>query len=192
MIVSVRTPAYAALVAELEQQVPKLKGRIAVEADRDDKMAWPKLGIRVVKSTFMRFQRRKVYSLAGATVYDCGHFDSLVQLRLGAPTHRQRVDLGEQVLGAFLGDGSAAGGLNIAVPEIYGATACWDLDDEAWNDEMVFDNKFWAVLTVTGRIPALAKVTTTKIETLKLQFDDGVGGLETVYIQQDGSLTLTP
>jgi hypothetical protein len=192
VIVSVRTPAYAALVAEIERQVPELKTRVAFEADRDEEMAWPKLGIRVIRAPFRRYQRRVVTKLEGGTVYDVGHFEALVQLKLGAPTSRQRIDLGEKLIGVFLGDGEAAGGLNTTLADVYGATATWDLEDEAWQDEMVFSKKWWQVLTVTGRIPALVKIHTTKLETLRLDFADEGAPTETVYVQQDGTLSLTP
>lgn len=199
MIVPVRKHAFEALIRALEDACPKLRGKVIFEADRHEKMTWPSLGIRCARAPLKRYQRRKVARVGGATIWDCGHFEALVQLRLGAPTHAQRVDLGEQLLGAFLGDGESAGVLVTHIPEVPslevgvpGATACWDLDEEGWGDEMAFTDKLWSTLTVTGQIPALVSVEGPLLETLRIVFEDDVAPAETVYAQLDGSLSLTP
>lgn len=190
--VPVRTHAMTRLVAALEDACPALKGRIVVEADRDDKMAWPKLGLRIVRAPFKAYDRRKVVRVGGDTVFDVGHFEPLLQLRLGAPTHRQRVDLGEQVLGAFLGTGFRPGVLVTELPDCFGTVAAWEIDDEAWTDEAAFDKKWWSVMTATGWIPALVRTPTWVINDLRLSFAQDMThapAVETVRVNQDGTLT---
>jgi hypothetical protein len=195
-VVAVRTHALARLVAALELACPALKDRITVEADRDEAMKWPKLGVRMVRAPFKAYDRRKVVQDAGATVFDVGHFAPLVQLRLGAPTQRQRVDLGEQLLGAFLGTGYRPGILVTDLPECFGTVAAWELDDEGWNDEMAFDKKFWSVMTLSGWIPALVRVPTYTLSDLRIAFTEDMTSttpaVETVRVNEDGTLTKVP
>lgn len=189
-IVPVRKHAFAALVKAIEDAVPVLKGKVLVEASRSTDMVWPSLGIRCVRAPFKRFQRRKVARERGATIFDCGHFEALVQLRLGAGTEAQRRDLGEQVVGAFLGDGESAGTLVTPMPAIPSdiagepGVACWDLDEEGWGDEMAFTDKWWSICTVTGRFPALVSVEGPLIESIGIEVDDGVDD-ETVFATED-------
>lgn len=194
--VPVRTHAMARLVAVLEAACPDLVGRIAVEADRDEQMKWPKLGLRIVRAPFKAYDRRKVLRVGGDTVFDVGHFEPLLQLRLGAPTHRQRVDLGEQVLGAFMGTGFRPGILVTELPDCFGTVAAWELDDEAWTDEAAFDKKWWSVMTATGWIPALVRTPTYVINELRLSFAQDMSPsppVETVRVNEDGSTTkVTP
>jgi hypothetical protein len=192
VIVPVRTHAMQQLIAALELACPDLAGRIAVEADRDEKMAWPKLGLRVVRAPFRPYDRRKVLRVGGDTVFDVGHFEPLLQLRLGAPTHRQRVDLGEQVLGAFLGTGYRPGVLVTELPGCFNTVAAWELDDESWTDETAFDRKWWSVMTATGWIPALVRTPTYQITDLRLAFTQDMTPApptETVSIAEDGTIT---
>lgn len=185
----------AQLVAALAAACPGLVNRIAVEADRDEKMAWPKLGLRIVRAPFKPYDRRKVVRVGGDTVFDVGHFEPLLQLRLGAPTHRQRVDLGEQVLGAFLGTGFRPGILVTPLPSCFDTVAAWELDDEGWSDEAAFDKKFWSVITATGWIPALVRTPTYQITDLRLAFAQDMAGAPpkgTVRINEDGTLTKIP
>jgi hypothetical protein len=189
-MVPVRTLAYQKLVAALEAACPELTGRVSVEAHRDERMAWPKLGILVTSAPFRMSERRIHTALTGETVYDVGHFEPRVQLRLGAPTHRQRVDLGEKLLGAFM-DPSRPGILVTTVPEVYSATCAWELDGEDWQDEFAFENKRWSVMTCTGFIPALVRTPTVEISDLRLAFAESMPTVpvETLRINLDGSLT---
>jgi hypothetical protein len=194
--VAVRTHALARLVAALEAACPELAKRITPEADRDEQIKWPKLGIRVVRAPFKAYDRRKVTRVGGDTVYDVGHFEALVQFRLGAPTHRQRTDLGEKLLGAFLGSGYRPGVLVTALPECHDTVAAWELDDEGWADEMAFEQKWFSTLTVTGFLPALVRTTTYKIEHLRLvvgadltSTDPPPALVETVEVNEDGTLS---
>ena len=59
-VVPMKKLALAALVKAIEAAVPVLKGKVKVEASRATDMVWPSLGIRLVKATFMRSQRRVV------------------------------------------------------------------------------------------------------------------------------------
>lgn len=189
--VAVKTEAFRRLVAALEAACPPLKEQISFEAERDERMAWPKCGIRLAKATFKAEQRVMHKLLSGEAVYDVGAFECLVQLRLGAPTNRQRIDLGEQLLGAFLGNGSRPGVLVTRIPEVYDAVCAWELDDEGWSDEAAFDNKRWSTLTLTGWIPALVKVRTYTITDLRLAFAEELptAAVETVRVNEDGSTT---
>jgi hypothetical protein len=198
VIVPIRKHALVALVKALEDACPTLRGKITSHADRDEKMTYPKCGIRVVRAPLKRYQRRKVARVGGATIWDCGHFEALVQLRLGCSTDAQRTQLGEQLVGAFLGDGSAAGALVTHVPEVPsleegvpGATACWELDEDGWQDEMAFSQRWWQTLVITGMIPALVRVEGPLVETVRLDFEDGVAAAETVFVLEDGSISET-
>jgi hypothetical protein len=198
-VVPVRTHALARLVAALEAACPKLAGRITAEADRDEKMAWPKCGVRLVRAPFKAYDSRKVVRIGGDTVFEVGHFEPLVQLRLGAPTHRQRVDLGEELLGAFLGTGFRPGILVTPLPDCHDTVAAWELDDEGWNDEAAFDKKWWSVMTVQGWIPALVRVATFTVEELRLAFTEDMTSttppasqVETVSVNEDGTTSKVP
>lgn len=198
-IVPVRTHALTKLVAELERACPKLKGKIAYEADRDEAIAWPKLGIRFVRDKFVPDQRCRQKRLnAGEVVFDVGCFEVTAQLRLGAPTSRQRIDLGEELLGAFLGTGETPGILVTTIPQAHDAVCAWELDDEGWNDEFAFEKKWWQVLTLTGWIPALVKTAAYQINDLRLAFTHDLEtpfaslpstAKETVRINDDGTIT---
>lgn len=189
--VALKTESFRRLVAALEGACPALKDRITFEAERDDQMAWPKCGIRLVRSPFKPYEPRVHQLLTGEAVYDVGHFEALVQLRLGAPTNRQRIDLGEQLLAPFL---EGCGVLNTPVPDVYGAVCAWELDEEGWSDEAAFDNKRWSTLVLTGFIPALVKRRTYTINDLRLAFAEELPTIpvETVRINVDGTITKVP
>jgi len=202
-MVPVRTFALRRLVAALEIACPALQGKIVPEADRDDKMKWPKCGIHLVRDKFAPHQRRRHARLsAGEVVFDVGHFEALVQLRLGAPTQRQRIDLGEQLLGAFLGDGDTPGILSTAIPEVNDAVCAWEVDDEGWNNEFAFDKEWFQVLTVTGWIPALVRTAAYQINDLRLNFTNDMtdtpfaslqaSAKEVIRVNDDGTITALP
>lgn len=188
MIVPVKTFAYRALVAALEAACPAMKDRISFEAERDEKMAWPKCGIRAVRHAFRPMQRLVHRQLNGETVYDVGHLEALVQLRLGAPTQRQRVDLGEQLLGAFMSSGRP-GILVTHLAEAFGATASWELDEEGWGDEAAFDQKRWSTLLVNGFVPVLVREKTYALSDLRIALEgqEPATPVETVKVNADGS-----
>jgi hypothetical protein len=194
-IVAVRLHAMGRFVAALEASCPALVGKISTEADRDEKMTWPKMGIRVVRAPFKMNDRRRITRAGGMSVYDVGHFEPLVQLRLGAPTHAQRADLGEQLLGAFLGTGFRPGILITPLPACHDTVAAWELDEEGWTDEAAFDKKWYATMTITGFLPALVKAPTYTIEQLRLVVAADlreVGAppdyVETVSVLEDGTM----
>lgn len=197
-LVPIHRAALDSLVAALERACPPLKGHISAEADRDEKMAWPKLGIRLVRAPLVRANRGKLVNVSGGVVWDVGHFEAIIQLRLGAPTHLQRLELGERLMGAFMQDAAASGVLVTTLSEVHGATCSWVLDEEGWQDEMAVAQKWWSVVAVTGLIPCLVREQTFVTNDLRISFsewpviprhDPQRGPTEVLRINADGTFT---
>lgn len=197
--VMVRSHALRQLMRALETSCPDLKGRITAEADRDERMGWPKLGIALSNFTFMPSQRSTLRRLNDNTVvHEVGFFRVTALMRLGDPTAQGRADLGELVSGAFYTDATRPGILVTTIPECWDAVCAWSLDEDAWQDEMVFEKKAFIQTTLTGVIPALTKSRAYKISDLRLVFTSDMttaaasipaASQETVRINADGSTT---
>lgn len=165
----VKLESMMALAAFIECAVPELRDRVCVgQAEAGHELELPSLAI--IAPSRWRYspeQADDVHSPDSArAVFDTGRHLATIQLRLGAATTGERYELEAKVLALFLGGGAVddvngelhPGVLRTPVttlPEYGTWMACWELDDEEWDDEKAFDQEFYSVIVVEGVVPAL-------------------------------------
>lgn len=153
-----RSHALSTFASRMEDEVPELRGRINPGPCEATKMRqWPHLSIWPVSWGFHPDADGQVHCDLGRTraVFNVGRFEGTVQLRLGARTHKRRMDLEDKVTQAFLKTPQHPGIIIIDVPDCHDAVVCWELGDADWRNEAAFSKQWFSILAVTVQIPAL-------------------------------------
>lgn len=199
---AIRTHAIRLLRDLIAYYVPELKGKICAGPAESPKMRqWPHLSITPIKFVYYPDQASEHKELGSTRVImNVGRFEGTVQLRLGAATTDKRADLEEKVLSVFLRTPGHPGILFAEVPAVHDAIVAWELLDDAWQDEMAFEKKWFSILTVTMQLPALVtRDSVYTIDDLRTSLTEDLttdaadlpaSDVETVKIDEAGDLSL--
>lgn len=157
----VRHESLHALAEYVACNIPELDGQICVgQADPGHRQTFPSLAIDPVRWAYFPDQAAEVSSPAfDRVIHNVGRHESVVQLRIGAATVGERRELEQRVLDLFLSTPLHPGVVLVTVRrcEAVGPfVASFTLDEDEWQDEMVFDGKAYSVVTATAIVPALA------------------------------------
>ncbi len=200
----IKLEALRGLREQIECAIPELEGKIcAGQSPPDRDRPWPNLSIDLGRLRYEPDQAEDVFEPSpDKSVVNVGRHEGPVMLRLGAATLGERYELEQRLLDLFLGQIERPGILLTRVlscPELGQFTAAWMLDEEDWDDELAFDRKFYAILTLTATIPALVtRCGVYKIQDLRLGLADfGVPATpstfgdvaEVVRVNVDGTIT---
>lgn len=205
-----RLQALDALAACIGDFAPSLRGKIQPgPAESGKRLCFPNLAIIPVRFRFFPDQEAEVGELTGVppqglppntALLNVGRHEGTIQLRLGAMTHRQRAQLEEEILAAFLSREGSPGVLVTVVPTCHNATVAWELDTDEWENERAFDKKWYSVLTVAAQLPALVtRGSVYTIEELRLALTEDLStpisdlpatAIETVDIAEDGTISV--
>ena len=154
---SVRLEALRALRDAMEAGVHELAGRVTPWLPNRTPSR-PRLAVIPVSSRFIPNQAEEVHDPApDSVVMNVGWHEALVQMRLEHDTPEQRIEVQDKILGLFLERTGSPGVLvTQAVAAPFGTfIASWELEEDAWNDDEIFNNEYESLITVTGHIPAL-------------------------------------
>lgn len=198
-----RTYALSKFAECLGNRIPELKGKISGgPCEAPKARVWPHLNIWPIRFTYYPDQAAEHVEL-GATrmLMNVGRHEGTVQLRLGAATHLQRMELEQKVLDVFLGQVGRPGIIVIPVPECHDAIVAWELDDDEWVNELAFANKWFSIMTVRVQIPALVvRESVYELSDLRVSLTEDLetdvadipaSEVDTVSIDEDGVLTLS-
>ena len=198
----IRTHALDLLAQCIATYVPELKGKICAGPTEAPKVRqWPHLSIWPVRFKYYPDQAHQHKELGSTrVVMNVGRHEALVQLRLGANTHNQRLALEEKLLNVFLRTPGRPGVLVNFIPNCHDATVAWELDEDEWENELAFSKKWFSIMTVLGQIPALVtRDSVYTIEELRLSLTEDLStdfttlpssAVETVSVEEDGSITV--
>jgi len=153
----VRLDAFEQLASVIGSMVPELAGNIC---------AWPsepthRLGTTslAINPTRFRYQAAQAGVLAtpdyATQIEVVGQHQVDIELRLNAPTMRQRAILEDKVLQVFTSQELSPGILSFTMSGCWSAVAAFQLSGEDWAGERVFDKKWYTTIDITGFIPAL-------------------------------------
>jgi hypothetical protein len=161
----VRQAALEALAADVAQVLDGDVHEVLVgEQDPEKQPCFPNVVVRAVGAfTFEPFDDDEIETAGNHLVDHVGDFTGKVEIRIGARTPAEREAFGERVLHRFLSQQGRRGVLVLQLPglEINGYTLATDvpvafcLDQDGWNDEMVFDKKRYQYLELAVDLPAL-------------------------------------
>jgi len=201
----VRLEALKQLSKAITCAVPALKDRICVgQAPSSREMRWPSLAIIPVRWRYFPDQALEHSDPApDRVIMNVGRHESTIQLRLGASTLFERMELEQEISNLFLETPLHPGVLLTDV------TACplefraaWELEEDEWRNELAFDKAYFSITQLTGIIPALVtRLDAWTIDQLQLGValgDDfgsatfGPPGVEVVLIAEDGTITPSP
>lgn len=198
-----RIRALEVLAECIAEEVPELAGHIcAGPAEPNHKLEFPSLAIIPVRYFYQPEQAKEWRCPTHSDlVIEVGKHEARVVLRLGAATHRERVIIEQKVLDVFLSQPLRPGVIVNQVADCFDAVVAWELEDEEWEDERAFDQKWYSDINVLGQIPALVcRPGSYTIEQLQLGVTDDFGtvfnqntfntsaDVEVVEINQDGSI----
>jgi len=149
--------AFEALIA---CEIPELKDQTCIDAaGPGHDLGFPSLSIEVTRSRYMPDQEDDVFSpSANAVVLNVGRHLQDIVLRLGAATTFQRGELEQKIMDLFLETDGHPGILFTqltACEDLGPFVASWELEEEDWQNEKVFDRQAYSVIKVVGILPAL-------------------------------------
>lgn len=209
----IRLECLRELERRIKQAIPELETHVLIGHALPGKtMCFPALVIDAVRFRFEADQDWEVFEpTPDKLVENVGRHVATVQLRLAVATAGERYDYQDKLTNLFLSTPGHAGILltRVTACEALGAfVAAWEMDDDEWQDEKVFDSVFWDVMTLTGQIPALVtREGVFRIDDLRLglthEFADGDSddtiftadtmddspAAEVVRINEDGTFT---
>lgn len=192
----------------------------ASHADEEVKAAYPSLRVMPGRMTFVPYQEDEIdYTVAGAQPGDdpiypndpetgeiasvvlatVGDFEGTVELKLYCDSQKKRETIEGKIMALLLGREGAPGNLVVqtaaltldANVTLYTATVSCFLDDEDWNEEMVFDKKRMSTLTLQCSFPALITRTIYRMDDVRLAISEDLEATApdyTVGILSDGTL----
>lgn len=208
----VRLEAMRALKQTLLDAIPELSEEHVYtgQAPPNAKLCFPALVIDPIRFRYLPDQALETAAEPDASrvVMNVGRHVATVQLRLAAATLFDRWKYQEAITNVFLGTPLHPGVLLTTVTaceELGSFLAAWEYDEDEWQDEKAFDTQFWAVMTLTGIIPALVtRAGAYRIEDLRLGLTgdmvteftsatfDSSPNVEVVRVNEDGTLTALP
>lgn len=200
--------ALRALQASILAAVPDLAGHIYVgQVPPNVKLCDPTLVVHAVRWRYQPQQEVEHLASEASTtvVFNVGRHIATVQLRLYTSTPAKRYEYQELISNVFLGTEGHPGVLLTTVtayPALGNYLAAWELQEEEWEDEKVFDSQYWGITVLNGIIPALVtRANVYTIDELRLgltaDFETVFTGstfesstsVEVVKINEDGTLT---
>jgi hypothetical protein len=206
----IRLDALRALANCIQENIPELKTKVCPsQASANKRMTFPHLAIQAIGFKYFPDQALGVHEpSATKLVVNVGRHEGIVQLRLGSAARQRRYDYEQRILDLFLSEPLHPGVLLTPVTsctKLGDWMASWELEEDEWNDEMVFDNAWFSIMTITGQLPALVtRCGVHTIEQLRMgltedlttEFDassfDTSPDIERVLINEDGSLDAVP
>lgn len=206
----VRLEAMRALQKAIVDAVPEFgDGQMHVvisQAPPNKKLCLPSLVIDPVRFRYLPDQESEHFEPDPARlVLNVGRHEATVQLRLAAATPFERYELQDKLVDLFLRTEGHPGVLMTPVsacPALGEFLASWEMDEDEWQDEKVFDVQYWGMVTLTGVIPALVTRGVHRMEDIRLgltgDFETAFGSanvaassstVEVVRINEDGTFT---
>jgi len=194
--------AFRALKDAIAAAVPDLE--IVVVSRPGKAECLPNLTIAVGRMTYHGDQPEEVFRpSAEQTVYNVGAHEGFVQLRLTATDWSSRAELEEKIRDVFFSDPDMPGLLRTPVtscPQLGPQQACWETEEDQWDDARAFDRRFESILLVNAIIPALAMEQAPTIESLRLAYTTDIDAdvtaatavppaVELLQINSDGSIS---
>jgi hypothetical protein len=203
------------LGALITTAVPELGTALIGPQPANVKQVWPSLSIlprnfRAQPNQLEKIDRDpttgglKHYRIAGTTinhrtdiVYRCGFWVGTVYLRIAATLPIQRRRLEQCVVNVFQ-RADQRGRVQLRVPGCANAWHSWDVSEQKWEDEMVFDAAVYSEIALRGRHPILCEENSVGIiDQLQTAFtnseapwaDIPSGEIEIVTINPDGTIS---
>jgi hypothetical protein len=204
-------------------EIKELKGQIcAGPAGRDHALKFPSLAIVPGRFSFYPEQadendyvKGRVNDVAPkTTAFNVGRWEGFIELRLGEKTPFKRYELEYKLENLFLGTTTGTdpvyrdkyyelrpGTLLIDVPECYGARCAFSIEDDVWENEMVFTNEWYSIMRIQTILPAIiTRKPIHTIDTVHLSLTSDLdtaitspsvlpSDTETKAIDQDGNIT---
>lgn len=215
---NVRDSALRSLRDYLDKMIDPLRGRVVLQdsdatrsvapfSSKARELPEPMLAIDRGRFAYAVTQAEERYSPSpDRVVIDVGTHEGVVTLKLVSKNENVRGNLEQLILDLFLVQELAPGVLLTQVDEIPALgefTCAWELENETWRDEYLFDKPKESVLEITARIPALVTRRAFTIEQLQVAFtedfdsafDETVAtsdSVELIQINEDGTHTLVP
>lgn len=162
----------------IASEIKELKGNIcAGPGTQDHKEVFPSLAIVPIRFSFYPDQADEHDYISGAnaveanglTYFNVGRWEGTLELRLGEKTPFKRYEFEHRIEQIFLGNVTGTGPdyvdqgrdmrpgiLLVDVPECK-ARCAFELEDDAWENEKVFSNKWYSVLRINAVLPALVE-----------------------------------
>jgi len=174
--------------------VPSLRGNVcAGQAKNPKELEFPSVALISTRAKYFPDQSSLHSCPTPSTaVFNIGKFEATVVLRIGAANNNTRYELEDAVLCLFFQDQLRPGIIKYTIADCESALVAWELEEVEWEDEKVFDNKWYSVITATLFYPALVKKTSTyAIDQIKLNFTEdfttaasalGTGDFEQIVI----------
>lgn len=155
----IKIEAQRALAGLIACEIPQLKDKICGIASAGERLEMPSLSIETTRSLYSPDQEDQHFAPSeNCVVLNVGRHIVDIELRLGTSTVFQRAELEQHILDLFLVDEGHPGILLTQLTsckDLGPFVAAWELEDETWENEKVFDRTIYSVLKVTGVYPAL-------------------------------------
>lgn len=152
-----RIAAFEKLAACIRAYIPELSTAVCPgPAAPSHRLHFPSLAISPLRFRYQPEQAKEWKHLNFATtVFEVGKHEAQIELRLGAKNHYQRAAIEEKLIHFFLRTPGSPGVVVHRIHDCFDALVAWELEDEEWEPEKIFDEKWYSILTITGQIPAL-------------------------------------
>jgi hypothetical protein len=208
--VNLKQTAATALASAIGADIAALNGNYAAGSDDEEvKATYPALRVIPREMEFSPFQENETGDDAGTdvaahTVACVGDFEGTAEIRIYSESRSRREHIEELVLDLFLRTTEGAPGMLTAqTPQLvlrgrqtlHAATVSAFLEDEDWQEEMVFAKKRYSFIQVQFVYPALVLREAYDIDNLQLAIAyelDATEAEETVSIDENGVLSDPP
>jgi hypothetical protein len=204
---NLKQTAAKALASAIGSNIAALDGNYDAGSDDEEVQAtYPALRVIPKAMTFTPFQENETGNDDGADVTDhtvacVGDFEGVAEVRIYSESKSKREFLEQTILDLFLRTTEGAPGMLTATTPalvlrgrqtLYEATVSAFLDEEDWQEEMVFAKKRYSFIQVQFVYPAMVLRSAYTIDDLQLAIAyelDATASEETVSIDEDGVLS---
>lgn len=201
-----------ALAEYIKARVGEFGGNVySAAADEETEAVFPSCVILPMQFSFTPWQEDELDdSDPEILILSVGDFEGRCAIRVYAKSQDERARLGQRVWDLFFSTEGAPGRLLVDTQPLelqvqgqapgdtqtlYSARAAFTLEDEEWQEEMVFSKKRYEYLEIGAVIPCVVAREVANIATLTLAITADLDSTEIdeeIKIGQDGSITPYP